>query len=65
MNELQSNLETMEKLYQEKIKQVGNNGEFQYISGKLAFIQDLKLVLWANENMERFTQNMGLKEDAR
>lgn len=57
MNELEKTLEDMEKLYNQKLKKANSDTEIKYILDKISFIQNFRLVLWTNKNMDKFIEN--------
>lgn len=57
MKELQDNLLIMEKYYNKKLKESTSNIEVNYFLNKLEFVSNLRLILYANEDMEKFLEN--------
>lgn len=58
MNELKDTLEKMERLYNQKLQKQLSVTELNFYLEKITFIQNLRLVLFAHENMDKFIENM-------
>lgn len=58
MNELKDTIEIMIRSYNDKIRQSRSHTEIQYYSSKLEFLNDFRLVIYANENINNFIEDM-------